>query len=77
MLPIATPPNAIVYSALRGVSTARMMSAGAVMNAACVAVAVATVHVVGGGALGWDAAPEWVQNSNETMKADDVCAQYI
>ena len=78
MLPIATPPNAIVYSALSGVSTGRMAAAGAVMNAVCVAVAIATVVFVGGGALGWDEGPpEWAMAGNASVISDDVCAQYI
>jgi di/tricarboxylate transporter len=39
MLPVATPPNAIVYSA-SGMRTSEMMAAGSIMNVICVAVTV-------------------------------------
>jgi sodium-dependent dicarboxylate transporter 2/3/5 len=39
MLPVATPPNAIVYAA-SGMRTSEMMAAGSIMNVICVAVTV-------------------------------------
>ena len=44
MLPVATPPNAMVFAAAEGkIKTAEMFAVGLVMNAACVATTAAAV----------------------------------
>jgi len=62
MLPVATPPNAIVFSA-SGMRTSEMMAAGAVLNVLCIGVAVAAVNTYGVVMFDLNTFPEWAQTA--------------
>ena len=62
MLPVATPPNAIVYSA-SGMKTSEMMIAGAVLNILCIAVNVIAINTYGAFMFGLNEFPDWANSS--------------
>ena len=63
MLPVATPPNAIVYSASE-MKTSEMMIAGAVLNILCIAVNVIAINTYGVYLFGLNQFPEWANSTN-------------
>eukprot|EP00093_Oithona_nana_P012600 12600.XXX_550263_555416_1 [CDS] Oithona nana genome sequencing. len=65
MLPVATPPNAIVYSA-SGMSTSEMMKLGLGMNIICVAVNVIWLHTFGSYFFQLDTFPQWAAAAENT-----------
>ena len=67
MLPVATPPNAIVYSA-SGMKTSEMMIAGAILNILCIAVNVIAVNTYGVYMFGLDEFPDWANSTELTEK---------
>ena len=66
MLPVATPPNAIVYSA-SGMKTSEMMIAGAVLNILCITVNVIAINTYGVYMFGLNEFPDW---ANSTVSSD-------
>ena len=66
MLPVATPPNAIVYSA-SGMKTSDMMVAGAVLNVLCIAVNVIAINTYGVYMFELNEFPDW---ANSTITND-------
>ena len=63
MLPVATPPNAIVYSA-SGMKTSEMMFAGSVLNVICICVNVIAVNTYGVYIFNLDEFPEWANSTS-------------
>ena len=63
MLPVATPPNAIVYSA-SGMKTSEMMLAGSVLNVICICVNVIAVNTYGVYIFNLNEFPEWANSSS-------------
>jgi len=61
MLPVATPPNAIVYSA-SGMKTSEMVTAGFVLNLLCLSVNVIAINTYGVYMFNLDTFPHWVNN---------------
>ena len=63
MLPVATPPNAIVYSA-SGMKTSEMMFAGAVLNIICIAVNVIAINTYGVYMFNLNEFPAWANSTS-------------
>jgi len=62
MLPVATPPNAIVYSA-SGMKTSEMVAAGFVLNLLCIGVNVLAINTYGVNMFNLDTFPQWSTTS--------------
>ena len=62
MLPVAAPPNAIVYDAA-GMTTTDMLSAGAVMNVASVVINMVAINTYGTYIFGLDTIPAWANRT--------------
>ena len=63
MLPVATPPNAIVHQA-GGLKTKDMIRAGVVMNVMCVAVITLMTNTLGVALFDLHTFPEWANNTS-------------
>ena len=63
MLPVATPPNAIVYSA-SGMKTSEMMLAGAVLNILCITVNVIAINTYGVYMFQLNEFPSWANSTS-------------
>lgn len=61
MLPVATPPNAIVFSA-SGMRTSEMMAVGSMMNVICIVVTMIAVNSYGLVMFNLDTFPDWAQS---------------
>ena len=70
MLPVATPPNAIVFSA-SGMRTAEMMKVGLVMNFLCVASTMVAINAYGPALFDLNTFPDWAH----TLRAVNCTAQ--
>eukprot|EP00095_Tigriopus_kingsejongensis_P009456 snap_masked-scaffold197_size267318-processed-gene-1.12 protein:Tk09456 transcript:snap_masked-scaffold197_size267318-processed-gene-1.12-mRNA-1 annotation:"hypothetical protein DAPPUDRAFT_198799" len=64
MLPVATPPNAIIYSS-SDVTLRRMILMGVVMNILTLGVSLISIHTLGNAVLGLSEFPDW---ANHTME---------
>ena len=62
MLPVATPPNAIVYSA-SGMKTSEMVATGFVLNLLCIGVNVLAINTYGVNMFDLDTFPQWANTS--------------
>lgn len=62
MLPVATPPNAIVYEA-SGIKTSEMMLAGFVLNVVCIFVNVIAINTYGVYMFSLDTFPVWANQT--------------
>ena len=62
MLPVATPPNAIVYSA-SGMKTSEMVTAGFVLNFLCIGINVVAVNTYGRFMFDLDTFPQWANTT--------------
>ena len=69
MLPVAAPPNAIVYDAA-GMTTTDMLSAGVVMNIAALAVNMVSINTYGTYLFGLDTFPAWANHTASGAGAD-------
>ncbi|XP_018018962.1 solute carrier family 13 member 5 isoform X2 [Hyalella azteca] len=63
MLPVATPPNAIIFTAAK-MKTVEMMKAGIMMNVICVVVQTLMINTLGQAMFGVRDFPDW---ANETV----------
>ena len=70
MLPVATPPNAIVYSA-SGMKTSEMMLAGAVLNILCITINVIAINTYGIYMFNLNEYPDWANST--TLGAGGQC----
>ena len=68
MLPVAAPPNAIVYDAA-GMTTWDMLSAGAMMNIAALVINMVAINTYGTYIFGLDTVPAW---ANRTVAVGGV-----
>ena len=66
MLPVSTPPNAIVYTAGR-LSIKDMVGVGAILNLICISTTILSLHTHGDLMFGLNTFPDW---ANATL-ADD------
>ena len=62
MLPVAAPPNAIVYDAA-GMTTWDMLSAGAMMNIAALVINMVAINTYGTYIFGLDTVPAWANRT--------------
>ncbi|XP_071533695.1 Na(+)/citrate cotransporter isoform X6 [Panulirus ornatus] len=65
MLPVATPPNAIVFGAA-GMRSSEMVRAGVIMNIICVIVINFMIHVYGPLIFELGTMPSWTNSTSET-----------
>ena len=65
MLPVATPPNAIVFSA-SGMKTSEMMAVGSVMNVICIVVTMIAVNSYGLIMFNLGTFPDWAQTIHKS-----------
>ena len=66
MLPVATPPNAIVYSA-SGMKTSEMVTAGFVLNLLCISVNVLAINTYGVNMFSLHEFPQWANASSNVQ----------
>ncbi|CAL4096018.1 unnamed protein product, partial [Meganyctiphanes norvegica] len=66
MLPVATPPNAIVFSAAGDMKTSTMMKVGVGLNIICVIVVTLMINTLGVAMFDLNSLPAWV-NSTTTL----------
>ena len=66
MLPVATPPNAIVYSA-SGMKTSEMVTAGFILNLLCIGVNVAAINTYGINMFELQDFPHWANSSSKAQ----------
>lgn len=76
MLPIATPPNAIVYEAA-GMNTKDMAIPGFVMNIICCAVSVASVHTIGMVLFNLKTPPGWLNSDALTTSVPNITESFL
>lgn len=66
MLPVATPPNAMVYEH-SNMRLKDMVKAGIVMNIACIIIEVAAINTIGEWTFGLSSFPAWAETANSTQ----------
>ncbi|XP_077532642.1 Na(+)/citrate cotransporter-like [Haemaphysalis longicornis] len=66
MLPVATPPNAMVYEH-SNMRLKNMVKAGIVMNIACIIIEVAAINTIGEWTFGLSSFPAWAETANSTQ----------
>ena len=76
MLPVATPPNAIVFAA-SDLGILEMILTGFVMNVLSVVVSLATFNVLGGPILGINQFPDWAESAGNSNVTDAICEALI
>eukprot|EP00094_Tigriopus_californicus_P006409 TCALIF_06173-PA protein Name:"Similar to SLC13A3 Solute carrier family 13 member 3 (Homo sapiens)" AED:0.13 eAED:0.13 QI:20/0.83/0.57/1/0.66/0.57/7/149/576 len=80
MLPVATPPNAIIYSSST-ISLQRMLLMGLVMNVVTLSVSLISIHTLGNAVLNLNTFPIWANSTNNDMaitdNATDICMAMV
>ncbi|KAL3258955.1 hypothetical protein MRX96_016621 [Rhipicephalus microplus] len=73
MLPVATPPNAMVYEH-GNMKLKDMMKAGIVMNIACIIIEMIAINTLGHWTFGLSSFPDWAEPRNYTILTSSLNA---
>lgn len=80
MLPVATPPNAIIYSSST-ITLQRMLLMGLVMNVVTLSVSLISIHTLGNAVLNLNSFPIWANSTEGDLaisdNATDICMAMV